>query len=918
MPHRLHTRLHTRLHPRLFALLLTWALLLCTTVAGAQALPKGVTRITATEGITEYRLTNGLKVLLFPDASKPTALVNITYLVGSRHENYGETGMAHLLEHMLFKGTPKHPNIPQELSRRGMHINATTGMDRTNYFELFQASDENLQWAIGMEADRMVHSHVARQDLDSEMTVVRNEFESDENSPFGVMYKRMQSVVYDWHNYGKSTIGNRSDIENVRIDNLRAFYRTYYQPDNAVLLIAGKFDAPRTLQWVAKAFGPIAKPQRTLPPNWTVEPTQDGERSFVVRRKGDVQIVEVAYHMPGALHPDNQALRFAASILTDTPNGRLHPPLVDSGQAVNVFLRGLSGVDPGVVSLGAVVKKDAPLAPVRDALVAAAENFYTQPPSPQEMERVRRDFLNGLEQTMSAPERLGMALSESIALGDWRLLFQTRDHLLQLTSEQVAAAAQRYWRRDNRTVGTFEPEDAPQRADIPSAPSSAEVMQGFQPRAAAPASEVFDPSPANIDARTLRSQVGGVALALLPKKTRGETVAVALNLNLGNETTLVGKQTLSRLTQAMLLRGTRQYTRQQLADAFSQLNFSGDLSHFTTTRQHLNAALRLVAHVLREPSFPQAEFASLRELAVTSTEAARQEPQALAQQALAQHFNRYPRDDWRTPLTLDESIAQVQAASLEAVRAFHQAFYGASKAELSIVGDFDPAEVQPVVAQTFGQWSSATPYARVPEQYFDVPPLRQVIDTPDKENGVYLARLNLNVRDDDPDFAALITGAYLFGGAGIDSRLMQRIRQKEGWSYGGGAALDVGALDRAAAFTISAIAAPHNLARVEAAVREELERLRQHGFSAEEVAGAQSGMLQRNLQARAQDEAVASDWANYLFLGRSFAWGQGVEDQIRALTPAQVNAAWRRAIDPAQLSVVLAGDQSKLQPSKAP
>lgn len=260
----------------------------------------------------------------------------------------------------------------------------------------------------------------------------------------------------------------------------------------------------------------------------------------------------------------------------------------------------------------------------------------------------------------------------------------------------------------------------------------------------------------------------------------------------------------------------------------------------------------------------------------------------------------------------------MQATSRDEVRAFHRDFFGASNAELSIVGDFDPGQAQQVIADTLGQWVSPSRYARMEEAHFDVPPLRQVINTPDKENGFYLARLNLELRDDDPDYSALMVGGYLFGGAGMDSRLLQRIRQKEGWSYDGGAGFGVGALDRAASFTISAIAAPQNLPRVEAAVREELDRLRQQGFSAEEVAGAQSALMQTNVRARTQDANLASGWIDYLYLGRTFAWGKGLEDKIRALTLEQVNAAWQRAIDPAQLSVVLAGDQAKLPPNKAP
>src|SRR5919205_4338703 len=208
----------------------------------AAALPAGFERVTSVEGITEYRLKNGLRVLMFPDQTKQTITVNITYLVGSATENYGETGMAHLLEHMVFKGTPRHTNVPAELTSHGARPNGSTWTDRTNYFETFAATDENLNWALDLEADRMINSFVAKKDLDSEMTVVRNEFELGENSPFNVLLERLMAASYIWHNYGKATIGARSDIENVPIERLQAFYKTYYQPDNAVLLVAGKLD----------------------------------------------------------------------------------------------------------------------------------------------------------------------------------------------------------------------------------------------------------------------------------------------------------------------------------------------------------------------------------------------------------------------------------------------------------------------------------------------------------------------------------------------------------------------------------------------------------------------------------------------------------------------------------------------------
>jgi zinc protease len=877
----------------------------------AAPLPAGMVRGPSVEGITEYRLPNGLKVLLFPDSAKPTVTVNVTYLVGSRHENYGETGMAHLLEHMMFKGAPAHRSIPQQFSERGMEFNGTTSYDRTNYYEVFDASGDNLKWALDMEADRMVHSFIAKKDLDSEMTVVRNEYESGENDPFSVLLKRMTSIAYDWHSYGRSTIGNRSDIENVKIANLQAFYHTYYQPDNAVLLVAGKFDTAQTLAWISRAFGAIPKPKRQLPAFWTVEPTQDGERSFTVRRKGDFQVVALAYKVPAALHPDSDPLSVMSDILGDSANGRLHKALVDTGKAVQVFSFGQTGYAPGLQIVGALVKKGEPVEPVREALIGAVEGFAATPPTDEEMERVRRNYANSIENALNNPQQVGVALSEQIALGDWRLLFEGRDRLPTITSAQVAAAAGRYLRRDNRTAGTFLPDDTPQRADIPAAPTVAEIMKDFKGKEATLTAESFDPSQANIMARTTLSTIGGLKVAMLPKKNRGEAVTVDLRLHFGDEYNLFGKQSIPVLTYAMLMRGTTKYTRAQLADAFDKLKISGDLYHFTTTRAKLGDALRLVAHVLQEPSFPEAEFEQLRQQWIVSLESGRSDPQDLAGRAMEEYFNRYPKGDPRAVSTLDEQIAEVKALKLDDIKAFHRDFFGASHGELAIVGDFDPAASAKVVEDTLGGWKSAAAYQRIDSVNFDLAPVHKIIDTPDKENGVLAARLNLDLRTDDPDYPALELANYIFGDSGMSSRLMARIRQKEGLSYGGGSTLSVSDTDRASQFTVGAIAAPQNLAKVELAVRQELERARKDGFTAAEVAAAKSGLLQQRLQNRAQDGALSGGWVSYLYLDRTYEWSRQYEDKIRALTPEQVSAAFRKAIDPARLSFVIAGDTAK-------
>jgi zinc protease len=650
-----------------------------------------------------------------------------------------------------------------------------------------------------------------------------------------------------------------------------------------------------------------------MPPFWTVEPTQDGDRTFTVRRKGDVQIVIAAYHTPSGLHDDSDAAGFASAILGNAPTGRLHKALVETGMASQVFGYPMSGVAPGLQMFGAVVKPGDSIDRARDELVKVVESFGESPPTEAEMVRTRQAFLNQAEKALANHEALGVQMSEYIALGDWRLFFLARDELEKMTAARVQEMAKKYFRRDNRTIGFFLPEDNPLRAEIPPAPTVAEVMKDFKPKSDTSVAEAFDPSQDNIDARTKRFEVDGIKVALLPKKNRGETVNVSMVLRIGNEKDLFGQQTNAMLAGRMLARGTTKYTREQLSDEFDRLKVSGRVSgtnaSFQTTRPNLEGALRLAAHVLREPSFPQSEFDQLVNQTVTGIRASMAEPEALASDVIAQRFNIYPKGDWRYSPSLQETLDAVQAAKLEDVKAFHARFYGASPAQIAIVGDFDEAAARALIQELFTGWKPAVPYARVPVEFREIAPTNTVVRTSDKENAVFLARENVELRDDDPDFIALYVADYIVGGgAGFESRLMTRIRQREGLSYGVGSELSVGSEDRAGAWSVYAIAAPQNIAKVETAFKEELTRAIKDGFTDAEVANAKSGILSTRAQTRAQDGALAAAWVGNLHLGRTFQWSKEFEAKLRALTTAQVNAALRKYIDPAKITVVKAGD----------
>lgn len=885
--------------------------------------PAGLEKITTVEGITEYRLRNGLRVLLFPDKSAPRVTVNITYFVGSRHEGYGESGMAHLLEHMVFKGTPQHQNIPKLLQERGAQYNGTTSFDRTNYFETLPASDDNLEFALRLEADRMVNSYIKREDLASEMTVVRNEFEQGENNPAEILNQRIWAAAFEWHNYGKTTIGNRSDIERVPIENLQAFYRRYYQPDNAMLVIAGAFDEAKALALVVKYFGVIPKPERQLPTTYTEEPTQDGERIVVLRRVGEVPLVGVGYRVPAGPHPDFPALQVLASALSAEPTGKLYQALVATKLATEVFAYAQPLHDPGLLLVGARLALGQDVAKVREVLLSTVQESaatITQ----EDVDRARRELLRARERLAADASRVAIQLSEWAAQGDWRLYFRHRDLLEQVTLSDVQRVAQTYLKTDNRTVGVFLPTSKPERAAMPRTPDVQQLVGNYVGRSKMAEGEQFDPTPANIDARTERGQLpSGIKLAALAKKNRGETVNLRLTLRFGTEESLKPYVTAADFLGPWLVRGTQKLDFAQLRDEWTKASARvtassgpGFLSFSVITkREHLPRVVELLGQVLREPAFSHKEFEVLKNNRLTELEQARTEPQALAQLLLQRTLNPYPPDDVRYVPSLEEAIARVRKLEGQQVKELYEQFLGGSEGELVIVGDADVPATVHAVTQVLNDWKSSQPYARIrrPGHVTQQGQTLRIV-TPDKANAIYLAGLQLQLRDDDPDYPALVLGNYILGQGALSSRLGDRIRQKEGLSYGVGSFLSVDSLDPRTNLVIFAICNPANMPRVDAAVREELIRFLKEGVTEKELADAKQGLLQEAKVRRTQDQSLVALLGENLRAGRTMAFNAAVEERLAALTAEEVISAFRKYITPERLVIIHAGDFERKAP----
>ncbi|WP_145216391.1 M16 family metallopeptidase [Gimesia alba] len=885
--------------------------------AGDPAPPE---KIRTVEGITEYSLENGMKVLLFPDPSSPKVTVNLTLLVGSRHEGYGETGMAHLLEHMLFKGTPTHQNIPKELQARGAQFNGTTWYDRTNYYETLPASEDNLEFALKMEADRMMNSYVKAEDLASEMTVVRNEFERGENSPSRMLMQKVMASAFEWHNYGKSTIGNRADIERVPIDRLKGFYQKYYQPDNAVLIVAGKFEQAEALKLINKYFGTIPRPERKLDKTYTEEPAQEGERIITLRRIGEVPSVGVVYHIPAAAHKDMAALDVLESTLTDDPAGVLYQALVKTKKASSVSGSIFALHDPGVLRLMVEIVKGNDPQVILGILFDTLQEVREKGISPENVARAKEKLLKQYEQAENNSSRLAVELSEWVAMGDWRLRFLYRDALEKVTPEDVKRVADEYLRANNRTVGIFEPVKESQKVAIPQVADIEKMIGDYKGREAVAMGEDFDVSPENIDKRTtVKTLPGGVKVALLSKKTRGEEVNLTMTLRYGNLENLQGKRTASEFLPVIMKRGTKNKTRQEIEDELNklraQLNLSGSAGvvnvGIKTRKESLGKVLEILKEILREPTLPAAELELLKTQQVAMLEKQKTDPQSRAILSVRRQLRPYSEQDPRYVPDIDQEIARVKALSQSDLQSLYENYLGASVGEIAVVGDFSEEEVYSQLGSVLENWESKAAYAHIPAEAHDIPGKLTEIIIPDKANAFYFGGLTFPMNSTSPDYPDLIVAGSVLGSSGLSSRLGDRVRQKEGLAYGVGAFIHADTIDMRGSISLYASCNPDNMEKVETAIKEELALLISKGITKEELANAQKGYLEKQEVSRTSDASLASILSTNLFADRNMTYYSELEQKINAVTTDAAQQAFAKYIHPENLIIVVSGSLKK-------
>ncbi|RXM48403.1 pitrilysin family protein [Flavobacterium sp. YO12] len=786
------------------------SLAFCTLIS-AQSKSVNFKKIKELGGIEEYLYQpNGMNVLLLQDNASPVATVQIVYRVGSKHEVLGNTGSTHLLEHLMFKGTPsfnmKNGNtITDVLQNTGAQLNATTWYDRTNYFETLPS--DKIELALQIEADRMRNSLLLKEDKEAEMTVVRNEFERGENDPNSLLDKEIWAAAYIAHPYHHSTIGWKSDIENAPIEVLRNFYNTYYWPDNATLTIIGDFKKENVFDLIEKYFGKITKAPKAMPQPYTEEPQQYGARKIIVRKPGELGVVNKAYKIPGALHEDLPALNILGEIIGSGPSAILNKTFVDTGLGIYSYSSASNFKEVGLFTIGVGF----PATSKHEDIDAKILEVVTK----IQKEGVTQDEVNRVVAKISAQTILGRdgsgviasELNEAIASGDWTDYVTGVDRLKKVTAADVLRVAQKYLVEDQSTTGYFIPKQSgSQNQDTVKASNFIPENGPFYYRhsedghiheesIATISSEqkntteiAFDDTRIEKTASAYkREKVSGIDVISV-KTSAKDFVTVAASISLGNYANEGKNNAIPSLTASMLSKGTTLNDKFKFSEKLQKLGVNLNVNastfkiniDFKCLKKDLDQVITLLAEELRNPLFDAKEFENLKQQFIGNAQQGLNDPGERGGIALLQAI--YPKANPNYSLSVEDDIANIKNATLNDVKAFHKKYFGPASMHLVIVGDTEGANLNTSLKKSFKNWNGGVVENMKFEEAIKAGSKTEVVSIPEKPSAELFIGQYTGLKRTDADYIPFYIANYTLG-AGFAGRLMQTVRDIDGLTY---------------------------------------------------------------------------------------------------------------------------------------
>jgi len=778
----------------------------------AQNVENKFTKIQELDGIEEYLYTpNGLNILLVQDNSAPVVTVQIVYHVGSKNEVPGNTGSTHLLEHLMFKGTPTFNKrngtaIFNVLQGMGAQMNATTWNDRTNYFQTIPS--DKIETALHIEADRMRNSLLLKEDKDAEMTVVRNEFERGENDPGSVLNKEMWATAYMAHPYHHSTIGWRSDIENMPIEVLRDFYNTYYWPDNATLTIIGDFQKEKLFDLIDKYFGKITKSAQLIPQPYTTEPEQLGPRRIIVKKPGQQAMIAVGYKIPGRLHEDLPALTVLSQIIGSGTSSVINKTFVDSGIALYGYARASQFQDVGLFMITLGITPDKNIEDINKQLLDMVETIKKEGVPQTDIDRVTAKLNAQTILSRDGSGSIAGQLTEAIAGGDWTDYIKASERLSKVTAADVNRVANVYLKVDQSTTGCFIPEETGNNVASEDKPSgfttvnqskyyyrNPEVLESFKntdysvnSKKLTEITSAYETIQSSASGeKYIRKEIAGIDVVTAKTGAKG-FVTVAASFPIESYINTHKNETVPGLVVQMLSKGTTVHDKFQFSEKLEKLgagiNIYSDANHvninFKCLSNDVNTVISLLAEELRQPLFDTKEFELLKEQSINGLKRGITDPATQGSIALAQAI--YPKGHPNYAMDIKTSINEIASVTLEDLKAFHKKYFGTAGMRLVAVGDVDTKMLYVALNKNFKGWNGGEM-----EKASFVEPTKEngatkVVTIPKKPSAELFIGEYTGIERNDKDFLPFYIGTSVLGG-GFAGRLMQTVRDNQGLTY---------------------------------------------------------------------------------------------------------------------------------------
>lgn len=890
-------------------------------------------------GIEEYLYQpNGMNVLLLQDNASPVATVQIVYRVGSKHEVLGNTGSTHLLEHLMFKGTPtfnkKNGNtITDVLQNTGAQLNATTWYDRTNYFETLPS--DKIELAIQIEADRMRNSLLTKEDKEAEMTVVRNEFERGENNPNSLLDKEIWASAYIAHPYHHSTIGWKSDIENAPIEVLKNFYNTYYWPDNATLTIIGDFKKENVFALIEKYFGKITKAPKPMPQPYTEEPQQYGARKIVVKKPGELGVVNKAYKIPGALNEDLPALNILAQIIGVGPSAILNKTFVDTRLGIYTFASATNFKEVGLFTIGVgfpVTSKHEDIdAKISEVVAKIQKEGVTQ-------DEVNRVVAKISAQTILARDGSGViasALNEAIAAGDWTNYITGVDRLKKVTPADVLRVANKYLVEDQSTTGYFIPKQTgSQKTASDQAKNFVEENGPFYYRHPENEHSLDENKSANLvsnnntfeeltSAESLieksasafkREKVNGIDVVSV-KTSAKDFVTVAASISLGNYASETKNEMIPALTASMLSKGTTLNDKFKFSEKLQKLGVSLNVNAstfkinigFKCLKKDLDQVIVLLAEELRNPLFDAKEFENLKQQFIGNTQQDLNDPGTRGDIALSQAI--YPKTNPNYSLSVEENIANIKNATLEEVKAFHKKYFGTASMRLVIVGDTEGANLNNSLKKSFKNWNGGVTEKLKFEEASKAASKTEVVTIPEKPSAELFIGQFTGLKRADADYIPFYIGNYTLG-AGFAGRLMQTVRDNDGLTYNISSGMS-GNIETGGYWFVNASFNPNLFQKGLDATMVQVDKWVKNGITAEELENKKTNLIGSFKVGMSTTNGIARTILSFIERGLEPNYIEQYPNDIQKATLQQVNDAIKKYIQLDKMIIIKSGSLDK-------